>query len=79
MAEEAGGPHSPQPEEGWSQGGQGFCELAGAHVGDAVLGQAAGTHSKGKGSGPNVQAPCPSTPTDPGAELGGSHLPTQWP
>lgn len=43
LGADPGRTHSPEPEEGCSQGGQGLSELAGTHIGDAVLGQAAET------------------------------------
>ena len=62
LTHDRGRPHSPQPEEGRSQGGQGLGELAGAHVGDAVLGQAAGTQ---RGEGLRAKLPCPSPSMPP--------------
>lgn len=55
-AGQAGVGHLPQPEEGRGQRGQGLGQLASTHVGDVVLGQAAGC-DKGEGSGPNLNAP----------------------
>lgn len=66
--------HLPQPEEGRSQGGQGLGELAGAHVGDVVLGQAAGTE-RGEGLRANLSPSLAS----PGAELRNSHFLPRWP
>lgn len=81
--------HSPEPEEGRSQGGQGLGELAGTHIGDVVLGQAAETQQvEGLRATPAIsfphQHPPPPprpthTPTSPGAELRNSHFLTGWP
>lgn len=64
LSHDRGRPHSPQPEEGRSQGGQGLGELAGTHIRNAVLGQAAGTQ-RGEGLRAKLPCPSPSVPTWP--------------
>ena len=75
------GPHSPQPEEGRSQQGQGLGQLAGTQVSDVVLGQTAGVQ-QGEGSGPNLNAfshlcPSPQAPAGLGTPASSQGIPGQ--